>query len=449
MACLDDNVIDLLVHGSPDPQQRAAAEAHLAGCAPCRRLISELMRDAAHAATRTIVDAERAPSTGALRLLGEGELVAERYRIVRFLAEGGMGEVYEAEDLELERKVALKTVRAEIAAEPRHVERFRREIALAHKVSHPNVCRIFDLGFHQREDRVMFLTMELLDGETLSERVRREGRFTPEAAHPIVRQLAEGLHAAHLVGVVHRDFKSQNIMLVPAGEGVRAVITDFGLAGSSLDDQAKASTMGAGLVGSPAYMAPEQVEGRAVDARADVYAFGVVLFEMLTARWPFVADTPMLTAMQRLQHDPPSPRRYVPAVPQRWADVVLRCLARDPQDRFTSALDVLVALEQRAPVAQTPWPAIAVLILLGVAVLTGGWVWTHRPVEIAPVASNALTHVPVPTMAPSDAASVSDARRVTAAKKEAPRGKPARKQPASSPVTDRWQGEIVDAPEAR
>src|SRR5688572_17288905 len=163
------------------------------------------------------------------------EEVAGRYRIVRFIARGGMGEVYEAEDLELGGRVALKTVRLDAAGDRHAIERFKREIHLARQVTHPNVCRIFDLSRHPRaapDGDVLFLTMELLPGDTLADRIRQRGRLATADALPIVEQVASALAAAHRVGVIHLDFKSSNVMLVPSGSGsaVRAVVTDFGLA---------------------------------------------------------------------------------------------------------------------------------------------------------------------------------------------------------------------------
>src|SRR5215470_11943720 len=158
-----------------------------------------------------------------------GERIAQRYRVIRFIARGGMGEVYEVEDGELQARVALKTIRSELAEDGTVLERFKSEISLARRVTHTNVCRLFDLGFHDGpRGRVTFLTMELLEGESLKQRLRRGGRMTPREARPLVEQLVAGLAAAHGYGIVHRDFKCDNVMLVPSPDGpTRAVITDF------------------------------------------------------------------------------------------------------------------------------------------------------------------------------------------------------------------------------
>src|SRR5688500_1948853 len=231
---------------------------------------------------RHVTPAPGTPIPTAGRRFGKGELIAERYKVGRLIGEGGMGEVYEAEDLLLRESVALKIVRHDVAGDEKVVERFKREIQLARKVTHPNVCRIFDVGLHRiagsRTD-IAFLTMELLDGETLAARLARAGRFSPAEALPIVSPLAAAPHAAHQAGIVHRDFKSANVMLVDSPRGVRAVVTDFGLARGKQAATDPTITGDGGIVGSPSYMAPEQVEGKEVTAAADLYAFGVVLYE--------------------------------------------------------------------------------------------------------------------------------------------------------------------------
>jgi Tol biopolymer transport system component len=284
----------------------------------------------------------------------DGDVVDGRYRIVRFLAQGGMGQVYEAEDLELGTPVALKTIRTDVARNERAIERFKREILLARRVTHPNVCRIFDLGRHEKPDDpdagVTFLTMELLLGDTLADLIARAGRLTEGESLPIVRQMVTGLAAAHAAGVVHRDFKSSNVLLVPAEQGgpPRAVVTDFGLArsaDSSFDSSGSGSGSGGLVLGTPAYVAPEQVDGADVTGAADVYALGVVMFEMVTGRPPFVGDTVLATVVKRLQEPAPSPRTFVPGLDERWEAVILRCLERRPEDRPADPLDVIRALD--------------------------------------------------------------------------------------------------------
>jgi tetratricopeptide (TPR) repeat protein len=296
------------------------------------------------------------PSGGSSRpSLEPGEVLAGRYRVAGFLGQGTMGEVFEAEDLELGERVAVKALRPDIARDERLLLRFKKEILLAHRVTHPNVCRTFDLVYHEsREGRRVFLTMELLEGETLAERLARTGRMSTGEALPIVRQIAAALDAAHAAGIVHRDLKTANVFLVSSPFGSRAVVTDFGLAWSD-DPSASPSLTHAGeLLGSPAYMAPEQVRGDASSPATDVYALGVVLYEMVTGELPFLGESAFSTALKRLQEPPPSPRRRVSDLDPVWDRAILRCLERKPEDRFPRAGDLARALEPGASGAVRP-----------------------------------------------------------------------------------------------
>lgn len=282
-------------------------------------------------------------------IFAPGAVVGRRYEVVRFVARGGMGEVYEVSDLELRERIALKTVHPEVANNAVTIERFRREIQLARKVTHPNVCRIFDVSHHHPEQggpSTIFLTMELLAGETLAERLRRMGPLEPEDALPIARQVAEALQAAHQAGVVHRDLKPSNIMLVAGRDALRAVVTDFGIARLEKggDDHQGLALTADGLIGTPAYLAPEQVEGKEVTPAVDIYAFGLVLFEMITGTLPFLGDNALATAVKRLQQPPASPRVYLPNLELSWESAILRCLAREPAARFSSASAAVEAI---------------------------------------------------------------------------------------------------------
>ena len=302
----------------------------------------------------------------------EGSVVAGRYLVVRFIAHGGMGEVYEVDDLELRERIALKTVRPEIiSGDERALERFRREIQLARKITHPNVCRVYDVGFHAPDapititpppastEKIPFLTMELLAGETLARRLDRH-IFNEAEALPIARQMAAALDAAHEAGVVHRDFKSENVFLVPGrreGE-TRVVVTDFGMA-RAMSRERFVVTMGSReLMGTPAYMAPEQVEGGEVTGSADLYAFGIVLYEMVTGCRPFDAETPLGTAMRRLKEPPAPPHVHRPGLDPKFEAAILRCLQREPAGRFSTAREAVMPIASRAmadiiPVAAT------------------------------------------------------------------------------------------------
>lgn len=285
---------------------------------------------------------------------GPDDIVAERYRVIRFVAKGGMGEVYEAEDLTLHGRVALKTIRPDTAANPISVERFKREISIARRITHPNVSRIYDVGVHRGPPQVMFLSMEFLEGETLSSWLSRTRRKTEAEALPIAEQIAAGLAAAHEVGIIHRDFKSANVMLVaaPGSRGLRAIITDFGLARLATSEEGMLTISEAGFVmGTPAYMAPEQVQGARLTHSADIYAFGIVLYEMVTGLRPFEADTPLSAAVKRLTELPVPPRQLVPTLGEAWNSTILRCLEREPHARFATALDVIDALKGHEPAA--------------------------------------------------------------------------------------------------
>ncbi|MGO8970532.1 MAG: protein kinase domain-containing protein [Myxococcaceae bacterium] len=313
--------------------------------------------------------------------LSAGESLAGRFTILRLIAQGGMGAVYEASDAMLRSVVALKVIRGRIAIDATAMERFRREVLLARRVSHPNVCRVYELYEATTGTGVPihFLTMEFLEGETLRERIARQGRMTTAEALPLVRQLCEGLAAAHAEGVIHRDFKSSNVMLASRGKGpddstapsTRAAITDFGIALAAQLGKGESSdgplTGGAAILGTPEYMAPEQVTGGTVTQATDIYAFGVVLYEMLTGRLPFTGDTPLVAAAKRLSEAPPRPEVTTPGLDARWSATVLRCLAREPERRFKSALDILPALVQ--PARRWPrWTVIsAVTLALGLA----------------------------------------------------------------------------------
>jgi serine/threonine protein kinase len=288
--------------------------------------------------------------------LADGTLVSARYRVVRLLGAGAVGEVYEALDETLDEAVALKTLR-EGVDDAASNERFRREIQLARKVSHRNVCRVFDFGQHVLPDGkpLVFITMELLRGQSLAERIDARGRFGVDEALPLARQMAEGLEAAHAVGVIHRDFKPGNLLLVDEPAGTRVVITDFGLARTYASDEPSITVTGE-AVGTPLYMAPEQVvTGKTPVTRAtDVYALGNVLYEMMTGELPFKGSSFTVMAIKRYREGVPSPRLVVPDLDLRWERTILRCLEREPSGRFQAASEVIAALTVDAPPPPAP-----------------------------------------------------------------------------------------------
>src|ERR1017187_5305289 len=282
-----------------------------------------------------------------------GQMVSGRYRIVRFLGRGGMGEVFEAEDCELKGRVALKTLLPLIASDGRMLARFKQEIQLSRKVSHPNVCRVFDLARHPADgsapDTTVFLTMEFLPGETLSERLHRDGRLSTEESLPILSQTAEALDAAHRAGVIHRDFKPSNVMLVPSGEGLRAVVTDFGLARSFPTSGETTATLTGTMMGTLDYMAPELMSGGSASIASDVYAFGTTAYKMITGALPFPSETPLAGAIRRAKDPAPSPRTLVPNLDPKWEQAILRALDPEPERRFSRAGHLVKMLQGEAP----------------------------------------------------------------------------------------------------
>ncbi len=271
------------------------------------------------------------------------QLVGGRYRVLGLLGTGGMGSVYRALDTELDEQVALKMLRRDLVDSERALELFRREVKLARRVTHPNVARTFDIGEHEGD---RFLTMEVIDGEPLASVLARTERLPPARVVELCAPICAGLSAAHAAGVVHRDLKPDNVML---GRDGRVVITDFGVARTSASNAN--ATVGV-AVGTPAYMAPEQVRGAAdIDQRADIYALGVMLFEMLTGELPFKGDSPFMVAMARLDSEPPDVRRIRPELGAALSATVRRCMARDRDARFSGADEVARALSTLGPTA--------------------------------------------------------------------------------------------------
>ena len=242
MACLTENEIVAFLAGGLDAPSLDRVESHVDACASCRSLVSAAVRNPS---------ARNGPVE--IRSLTEGQLVAGRYQIIRFIAAGGMGEVYEVDDIVLSIRVALKTIRPERTDEPEAIDRLRRELTLARQVTHPNVSRVYDVGLHvEGLEEIPFFTLELLTGETLASRLARDGRLSLDAAKPILEQISAGLDAAHAVGVLHRDLKSHNVFLrATQGGSSQAVLTDFGLARSNRADNARTTGAG-GALGTPA-----------------------------------------------------------------------------------------------------------------------------------------------------------------------------------------------------
>jgi serine/threonine-protein kinase len=292
--------------------------------------------------TVTTPGAERPPDTDpGRRQFLPGTRLGKRYRIVELLGRGGTGEVYRADDLQLGLPVALKFLPAHLAHDPAAVAGLRNEVRVARQVSHPNVCRVYDLG---EEEGQLFLSMEFVDGEDLASVLRRLGRPTHDKSLQIARQLCAGLAAAHESGVLHRDLKPANVMIDGRGN-VR--ITDFGLAGFARELQG-AEAHG----GTPGYMAPEQLEGRSVSTRSDLYALGLVLYELFTGRRAFDAESISDLRRQYRSAAPPPPSTLVRDLDAEVERVVLRCLQPAPERRPLSARAVAAALSSGDPLAE-------------------------------------------------------------------------------------------------
>jgi serine/threonine protein kinase len=274
-------------------------------------------------------------------------VLADRYELGPVLGEGGMAKVHRGYDRHLRRPVAVKVLAPPYDRDRAFVERFRREARSAAGLSHPNVVSVFDSGSYHGTH---FIVTELVEGETLRDRLRR-GPLAAEEAVAVAVDVCRALEAAHLRGLIHRDVKPGNLMLLPDG---RVKVVDFGIARAAGSD----TLTGTGVVlGSTAYLAPEQASGQPVDERADLYALGCVLYEMLTGAVPFSADTPVATMYRHVNEDPPPPSSIRP-VPVAFEAVVMRCLEKDPRRRFGSAVDLehalLAARGDTTPLAVTP-----------------------------------------------------------------------------------------------
>jgi serine/threonine protein kinase/tetratricopeptide (TPR) repeat protein len=280
-----------------------------------------------------------------------GTLLAERYEILELLGQGGMGAVYKARDTELGRLVALKLIRADLASNPEILRRFKLELILAREVTHRNVIRIFDLG---QAKGFKFITMEFVEGRDLRAVLRERGKLPPEETVRIIAQVCRALESAHAAGVVHRDLKPQNIMLDAKD---RVYVMDFGIAHSL---ETPGMTQTGALMGTPEYMSPEQAKGIKVDARSDLFALGIIFYEMLTGNSPYKADTALATLLKRTQERPPPPAEVDPAIPKGISDVVMKCLEIDRDLRFSSAREILEDLGQESPTSvRTVAPALA------------------------------------------------------------------------------------------
>ena len=322
-----------------------------------------------------------------------------RYESRRRVGSGGMAEVYLAHDQLLDREVAVKALNDQLARDPQFVERFRREARAAARLSHPNIVALHDYG---ASDDEYFIVMEFIDGRTVGELVEVQGPMPPVRVAEIATDVASALERAHHSGLVHRDVSAGNVMISSSGE---TKVTDFGIA-RVMDEHDQQTTAGAvSVFGTAAYISPEQAQGQSVDERTDIYSLGIVMFEMLTGRPPFVAENSLALASQHVLNDPPRPSTLIRDVPPQLEAIVLRALAKRPETRFQSATEMrdelsrfvagkkvrstLVLDEPVSPLVQTrervanarrnfnPMP-LALALLFGLLALTGVWLIADR-----------------------------------------------------------------------
>ncbi len=276
---------------------------------------------------------------GSVGVLTPGSVLGGRYEILSLLGVGGMGAVYKARDREVDRLVALKVIRPDLARDPEILQRFKQELLLARQISHKGVIRIYDLG---EADGIKFISMEYIDGKDLRTSLTERGKYPPEEASQVIVQVLEALDAAHSEGVVHRDLKPQNIMVDKQG---RVTVMDFGIARST---EQQGLTQTGAIVGTPEYMSPEQAKGEEVNAQSDIFSLGIIFYELLTGKTPYRASSAVAMLVKRTQERAAPPVKLDPTIPKNINDVVVKCLEIDPQRRYQSAQEVVQGLGPRS-----------------------------------------------------------------------------------------------------
>jgi serine/threonine-protein kinase len=336
-------------------------------------------------------------SLAALHRFRPGVVLGRRYEIRGALGAGGMGMVLEAYDRELDEHVAVKVLRANLADSADVARRFRTEIRLARRVRHRNVCGIHEFG---SDGETSYIVMELIRGTDLKRLVRQKGGLPPEEAFEICIQIAEGLQAIHEAGIIHRDLKTSNVMLDSRG---RAAVMDFGIAKDTQQSLSSGATAVGQLIGTPEYISPEQARGQRIDSRSDLYAFGVILFEVFTGHVPFHGQTPIATLFQNIEKPPPLDGELAAGIPRPVIPVLARALAKLPEERYQSAREMAEALRRaRREVfgaGYTPVPDTGTLDFVNTVTMPGSDAFT--PTAASP---RTETKVTVPAAAPRPAA---------------------------------------------
>jgi len=349
--------------------------------------------------------AQSTPGSGSYPRSSTGQLLenavfAGRYQIMDILGEGGMGVVYKARDLELDKLIALKTIRSERETDPEIVQRFKRELLLAREITHKNVVRIHDFG---EADDIKYFTMAFIEGQSLKGLIRQKKRLSAEETVPIVKQILSALQEAHDQGVIHRDLKPQNIMIDL--DGVPHIM-DFGIARSAVETTDLTAT--GMMIGTPDYMSPEQVKGEKATGQSDIFSFGVILYEMATGDLPYKADSPASKVMMRLSHKPKAPRQISLEIPKYLEQIIQKCMEVDPTFRYKSANDALEDIErqfvdrsltlkvQKAVGKSTP-KILAVAALM--AAVGAGVYYTTRPAADSPTVASDDASLPITTLA--------------------------------------------------
>ena len=343
-----------------------------------------------------VAQSRNSGSRAAQFVLIPGMLLTGRYEILEVLGEGGMGAVYKAKDRELDRLVALKVIRPELASNPDILQRFKQEILLSSKVTHRNVVRIYDLG---DAEGLKFITMEYVDGKDLRQALTGQGRLGVNEAVDIIVQVLSGLAAAHRVGIIHRDLKPGNIMQDATG---RVVVMDFGLARTVASDGMTRTGM---MVGTMEYMSPEQALAKSLDARSDIFTVGLIFYELLTGKMPYEADSAVASLLKRSREQAAPVSTHNDAIPRSLNSMVAKCLELEPELRYQSADEAIAALDKwqekgaaaalrfpdvRPWARDIPWPLVGAVTTLLVLAVTG---FLFRNKLLGP--TGAVAHAPV------------------------------------------------------